>query len=98
VKGFGGQRPIFPLLAVLIWADDGGFHINDFDSPWYPTVAAAIDAAVTSPKTNSAALRKRTAVIRKKRRTPSARRSTPTGGAPHEYSKPKRNYARRKRG
>jgi hypothetical protein len=86
MKGFGGQRPIFPALAALMWGDHGGFYLGlAYDAPGpFPTIAAALDA-VANPKTNMAARGKRTARIR---------RTTPNGAARREHYTPRRKYSR----
>jgi hypothetical protein len=95
-RGLGGQRPIFPMLAVLIWADDGGFYVNNFDSPWFPTIAAALDAVANSTPTKNGRLG-RAAAIRKKRRLPPARRSTPKRQVQIDFNTTKRRLKRRNR-
>jgi hypothetical protein len=89
VKGFHGQRPIFPLLRDLALGDHGGFYVGlAYDAPGpFPTIEAAIAAAMTSPQTKTATRRKRVAV----------RKPTPSEAARNDYSKSKRKYTRRNR-
>jgi hypothetical protein len=77
----GGHRPIFPLLAVLIWNDHGGFSWLHDDAGWFPTIAAAIDSVANPKKT--ATRGKRMAV----------RKTTPSGGAQNDHT-PKRRRAK----
>jgi hypothetical protein len=91
VKGFHGQRPIFPLLRDLALGDHGGFYLGlSYDAPGpFPTIEAALAAAMSPPQTKTATRRKRVAGIRK---------PTPLGAAQNEYSKRKRKFTRPKRG
>jgi len=85
MKRVGGQRPIFPILAVLFWRDDGRYSFSD-DAVSFRSIAEAMDHHQNETATRGS---QRAAGIRK---------AKPYRTGQNEVYRTKRRVTRRKRG